>query len=749
MRGMLRSGLMAGSAACVIAGALAAMPAAALAREADAAKASDDASTVGEVVVTARRREEKLGDVPISATVIDAQVLGQRGTAQTGDQLLAGVPGVRFFNTSSPNNSEISVRASGTSRSSNTDPSVGLYRNDMFIAGGFLGGRGYTSMDLFDIGQVQVLRGPQGALYGRDAVGGAIIISSAKPTPRDEGYADARYGFTNKQFQAQVVENHPFNEVISTRLGLNYYQQSGGFNYLSNFHDYADQTNGVGLRGQIGFSPGGGFTANLLVEGQVLETPGLYQSYTIPAGTTGFPHGYTQNPRSVPWNTPSVGRQNQQTVILEANWDLGWANVSSNTGYRNRHSRLSYDTDFVDAATLAALKAGGDATNVTDSNTAQALDDTTRLFHQDIHVAGAKIHGITWLVGAEYLRQQTNFQAITTRTPTVANPSAGNRAPSVLIYNSAAVYGSLTYDVTQQLSVTGELRYTADDEKFTANRFDVTTGAQSGGSRYIIDARQKPDNTSWDFNVGYKLPGRWLVYGKVGTAYRAGGFNQDRGDPRGTPVIPISYGPETTISYELGAKGRVGSHIYMTAAAYREITDDFILQQSNNCLITNPVCPAAASSFQTNAGTAHIWGVEAEVNVRVTVLDGRLVGSVSGSRQGGKLVSGPFSGANIPQTPDSILGADLDYRHAALGGSTVFGHVNFAGQWGGVQEITHTPALADFQTWNVRLGVDFGHAQFSAFANNAFDEEHVIYATATAKRYSQPRVIGVELRYGW
>jgi iron complex outermembrane recepter protein len=743
----LRKILMLGwSAAAIAAGGQAAF--AAPAGGEPQATAGEGAS-VGEVVVTARRRDEKLRDVPVSATVIDAVALAQRGGGQSVGALLSDVPGVRFFNTSSPNNSEVSMRASGTSRSSNSDPSVGLYRNDMFIAGGFLGGRSYTVMDLFDVGQVEVLRGVQGALYGRDAVGGAINVVSARPSGRDEGFADVRYGVNNAQTQVQLVVNHPLADWVSVRLGGDYYNQSKGFFYLPDLHQYLDRQNGYGLRGQVNVHPAGRFEANLMVENQVMDVPALYQQLSIAAGASGFPLGYVQPKYAYPWNTRGAAKQNQTSVILEMDYDLDWAKAKSTTGYRDRSTMIGYDTDFVDAATLAALHAAHNGTTLTDSGASQSVFDTTRLVYEDLHLAGAKIGGFSWLVGGEYLHQSTAFVAYTHRTPTQANASPGARAPSHLDYDSGAVYASLGYDLTDRLNVTGEARYTKDDERFTANRYDLGTGLQSGGARYVIDGEQTPDNVSYDLTASYRLPRGWLAYLKMGAAYRAGGFNQDQGDPRESVHIPVSYGPETTTAYEVGLKGNPLPALFVTAAAYRNITNDVIVQLTNDCLVTNPACPVAASSYQTNAGKAHIWGLEIEGSARAELAGGKANLTFSASRQAGKIVQGPYAGDAIPQVPETQASANFDYRHPAGEGITLFGDLNYTAAWGGVQELVQKPPLRDYQTLDARLGVGWRMLELSAFAENLTNASYIIYSTATAQRWNEPRVYGVELRYHW
>ena len=149
---------------------------------------------LGEVVVTARRREERLSEVPTAASVIGGNALTERGGASTSGELLADQPSVRFNNLNSSVTSELSIRASSTARATNGDPSVGLYRNASYIGGGGIGGRNFALIDFLDIGRVEVLRGTQGALYGRNAVGGAVNIVSAQPEFETSGYLKAQYG---------------------------------------------------------------------------------------------------------------------------------------------------------------------------------------------------------------------------------------------------------------------------------------------------------------------------------------------------------------------------------------------------------------------------------------------------------------------------------------------------------------------------------------------------------------------------
>ncbi|MBU0863213.1 MAG: TonB-dependent receptor, partial [Alphaproteobacteria bacterium] len=430
--------------------------------------------------MTARRREERLADVPTAASVIDITSLTDRGGATGSGELLADQPSVRFNNLNSSVTSEISIRASSTARATNGDPSVGLYRNGAYIAGGPVGGRNFTRLDLLDIGRVEVLRGTQGALYGRNAVGGAINIISAEPEFDLSGWASARYGFENNSFQTQGAINVPLADGLAIRLSGDLVQQDKGFFYNPDNDVYFDQQKGHGLRGQIRLKRGP-VDAIITAETQRLTTPTIHYQISIPAGTPGFPGGYTQDRFRYPWNTAPRASQDVDGLQALVRVDLGGADLTSTTSFRKRTSEYDLDNDAISPAELARARAAGQIGALTplDANTASYVVDTTDNFSQDIHVSGASDR-FTWLVGAEMLLLDSDFSVATTRTPTLANPSPGNIAPARLHFESYAAYGSLGFDITDSLNLTGELRYTRDSRSISARLYDLGTGLPTG-----------------------------------------------------------------------------------------------------------------------------------------------------------------------------------------------------------------------------------------------------------------------------
>lgn len=706
---------------------------------------------VGEVLVTARKREERLRDVPVAASVLDVEGLQARGGVSDVQTLLSTVPGLRYFNTSTPANSEISLRGAGTSRGTSAEAAVGLYRNGAYIGGGGnLGGRNFTTADLFDIGRVEVLRGTQGSLYGRNAVGGSINVISAIPTQTFSGFADLKYGFENDRAQLQLVANVPLSDSVAIRLGANGVTQKKGFFYAPFVDQYHDDEESSLLRGQIRYDKDG-VVINLLAENQIAATPGLFYTYAIqPNVAAGYPLGLFGKKYESDWNTPPGAKQNVATINLQASVDVGWASVESTSMYRRRKSQSSFDGDATNPVAAAFQRARGNQLLLTDTNAGTVNNNLAESLYQDVHLTGAEVNGFTWLAGAEALQIKQNQTNTVNRTPTAANRSIGTFTPTFAKITSVGVYGSVGYQVTEQLNLEAEGRYSKDKREVQTNRFDRTTNLPvTTGARLITSAKSSPDAAIFNLTAGYKPTELWLVYAKVGTGVRAGGFNTAAGDPRQPVPIPPAFGDEKSTTYEVGAKGNFTPNIYVTAAAYRTDIKDFLVQQDNGCLATNPVCPVASTSFLVNGGKAEITGVEADVAMRFELFGGPLRINANGARQKGKVVAGRFKGAITPQTPVWNGSLNIDYRHALVGKFRGFGNVTYSFQKGGIQEIEQFPKLHDSYTMDARVGVENGSVEVAVFATNLTDYDYILFESETVRRWNQPRLFGAQVRYKW
>ncbi|MGH6999053.1 MAG: hypothetical protein ACREEO_12720, partial [Phenylobacterium sp.] len=373
----------------------------------------------------------------------------------------------------------------------------------------------------FDVGRVEVLRGTQGALYGRNAVGGAVNIVSARPEFSNSGFVDAKYGFEPQRAQVQAALNLAASDELAFRFGADYVNQDDGFFYNPVNDVHFDQEKGLGLRAQARLAKGPA-DVTLLVENQQLTTPTITYQIAIPAGSVGFPGGYVQDQFSYPWNTAPLAKQDISAAMLSAEIDLGWAQLSSTSLLRIRKSMYALDSDGVNPQELARARAAGQVGPATpiDPNGAAVTADRTKTLSQDLRLSGQALNRrLDWLTGVEAMTQESRYSVTLARTPTLAAPSTGTVESALQTYDSWAAYGALTYGVTSDLSLTGELRYTSDDKSLTSRLRDRVTNQLTGGAARIINGTSSPENLSYNATASYRLPMNLLAYAKVGSSY--------------------------------------------------------------------------------------------------------------------------------------------------------------------------------------------------------------------------------------
>lgn len=739
MTGRVTRRLLCGSALAV----LMALPAVAQAQS-----KPDTETSVGEVVVTARKREERLLEVPLAASVVTGNDLLQRGLIVDPNQLLAGIPGVLFSDTGTPTTSEISIRGSGTSRGTAADSGVGLYRNGVYIEGGLYFGRNFERADLFDLEQSEVLRGTQGALYGRDAVGGAINMISTAPAFNESGRLDFQYSPTLEQETVQAIYNHQVSEHVAIRLGLDYTDQDKGFFKNIDFNKYQDLTNGGVGRAQIRYR-NDKIDADLLIEHQDLMEPILASQLVIAptAVQTTFPKGFSTDRRDIYSSIPGKAYTNVNDVIGTATMDFGWATLTDITSYRDTKSQHLYDADQFSTASLALARSEGNPASATDPNINDLMSVRTRSAYEEIHLVGEQ-GPVTWLLGGDYLALNSHLLIGLTRTPTAANKSLGSDAFAVEQWDSGAVYGSVNYAFAKKWSVTAELRYTNDDK--TQSNF-----TQQIGSAVITVPENSRDqdtgHTDHNLTLSYKPWSSVMVYVKEGTGYRVGGMNPSNApaSPPAPKQVPSTYNDENSETYEAGVKATVFRTLYLGLATYKTRITNALAQQNNGCTVL--LCGQAATSFLTNDGVADVWGVEFETHYQFALFggSGKLDGGVS--RQGGKFQSGDFQGIEMPYTPKLIASAGLYYVHPMPDGMQGFVNVDYHAQYGGIQDVTAPIYDLDSRDeTNVRIGVRRKGWEVSGYVNNVANDQYALLRAANSIRWNGDlRTAGVELRYKW
>lgn len=537
-----------------------------------ASNQADQPATVGEIVVQATKREERLQDVPEAVAVVTGQELTSAGPINNTQDVLNLVPGARFNNLSDPLNSEISIRGSGTERATGADSSVGLYFDNVYIGASQLGGRNLSPIDSFDLDHIEVLEGPQGALYGRDAEYGVVNMLPAQPEFHNSGVADDTYLFQTQQNILSGIVNYKINDFLAMRVGAEDITQSKGFELNPDTGTYYDHTSGYIVRGQLRYERDN-LDVDLLAERQQMQVPSFWSAYDAPArnATTGYPGiatlplGFSQNPRVIAHNGIDYSEDDVSNVVLSVNYDMGWAKLASTSSWRDLYTIAKLDDDYIDPATESTLQALCVANKVATANCGNypfgEQNDTgdTKTWYEDLHLDGAPMFDkrVTWLAGVEIMDQQTHgFESLTSNPcpvettiklpdgsklgvpagnnvaygfcegpppfqqvavlpgqvfPAVTQPG-GSFAPYQGSYFSWAPYASASVDVGGGFKVTGDIRYSHDHKETTTNNFQIYSN-QTLPTVYVTNGQPiGQNNYELDSgNVTYAVTASWKL----------------------------------------------------------------------------------------------------------------------------------------------------------------------------------------------------------------------------------------------
>ena len=509
----------------------------ALAQETGApAVASDDDESI---VITARRREELLQDVPISVTVYNQEQLTDRNIVTPND-LATYVPSLTVNQRFGPEKSSFVIR--GFTQESATSPSVGVYFADVVAPRaqtGTTSGNGVGAGALFDLQNVQVLKGPQGTLFGRNTTGGAILLVPRKPTGELEGHVEFSAGDYNLM-RIQGVINIPVTDTIKVRLGIDRNVRDG---YMKNHSGIGpDSYNDVNY-----FA----FRASVVAD----LTPEL-ENYTIFSYNNSFSNGYASHiglclrngivpaapnrpafalsggqartaqaacdqiarqnargdgPLDVEINNPDAYlRIRQWQFINTTTWDVGDSltirNIASYAEFREASSfALNGDNFFVPNPPPTGVSAAlvGTRFHQTLLNPAPGEDNASQsTMTEELQFQGTAAGGnLTWQAGAYleiskplgwsagYTFGQVNCTDPQNLVCTTPFPGIGNIAHSMTktYWNNKALYAQATYDFTEQLSLTAGFRYTIDRVRGVGETTRIRYGLAGGPSRICND----------------------------------------------------------------------------------------------------------------------------------------------------------------------------------------------------------------------------------------------------------------------
>lgn len=543
-----------------------------------AASGSGDASInqLQEVVVTARKRSELSHNTPITLSVFTARQIQEAGIDAPRD-FIAMVPNMSIVQTQNVGNAFITIR--GISQVRNSEPSVAI-----IVDGVQETDPEQFAQRLFNIQQIAVLKGPQGALYGRDAIGGAIIITTKPPSNHFEG--TVRVGVGNGPSErAQAFLSGPLNsnKTLKYVAGVNFYNTDG---YLENvyLHRKADPYRDYAGRLRLLWQPSSTFTADLRFDYDRVQTTAYY--FVIPRANGANPFSsFTTAPNANDTTSPiqvnNEGLDNRDILdtALKLDYSPGYGTFTSIMDY-NQTKEIdtgdAYDFRPVTTSVEYALTAGVPAALGGPFDESQSQFIRARTWSEDLRFTSPSNERFKWIFGGYFLHKERFISTDNLvdrgqgvprvyETPIVNpnNPYATNTNVTFLAdgqnSNAWAFYGDATYSVTSHWQLDAALRYDEDREADTTRTPSVflpDPAAYTGEVRTHSWGAWQPK-----FTLRYKPNQNWTLYTDWSRGFRRGGFNQTGvgAVAKANHIAGVGdlFNAEIADTYEVGVKGRM------------------------------------------------------------------------------------------------------------------------------------------------------------------------------------------------
>ncbi|WP_309092957.1 TonB-dependent receptor domain-containing protein [Phenylobacterium sp.] len=525
--GSRRAALAAGAAMAVLAGASQAQ--------------AQDTTQVGEVIVTAQKRAQNINDVPAAVTAVSGEKLDAiRSSGGDIRVFSARVPSLTLESSFGRTFPRPYIRGLGnTDFDLNASQPVSFVYDEVVLENPVLKG-----FPLFDIDQVEVLKGPQGTLFGRNTPAGVLKFDSAKPTQTLEGYGRASYATFDTINLEGAVSGPIVPGVLAGRLSA-LYQHRGDWvdNTLTPKDKDTEGYDQIAVRGQLLWTPTEQLSALLNLHYQHLDgTPRLFRANIIQKGTNNFVPGFERDEVSQDAQSRAYQKIESSGANLKLTYDLGDAEITSITAYErvDAYSRGDIDGGFG----AAFLPESGPGVIPFPAESADGIP-FHRQFTQEIRVSG-DTGQLGYTVGAFYFNESVKIDSFDYNT--LAGGALQGYAYQNQKSESWALFANLDYDVSERLNVGGGVRYSDDKKDFLAQRALSPFGAPP-----TPILRTSPDSSEVSFNVNatYAATDDLNLYARVARGYRAPSI-QGRlvfGD-----TLSIAE-KETVMSYEAGVKG--------------------------------------------------------------------------------------------------------------------------------------------------------------------------------------------------
>jgi len=707
--------------------------------------AAENSAAIEEVMVTARKRSETMLDIPISINVVSENAIENLGAKDYTD-LLGSVPSLTAYQ-NGPGRTRISIRGiangGGNDNDTQNQETVGIYLDEIPISMGAMN----PEFSLFDLERVEVLRGPQGTLYGAGSMTGTIRLVSKKPDMDGvSGKIEGDLATVNKgsqDYSVKGVINLPVIEDVLAVRASGYFVENGG--YIDNVATGEKDVNNGGSKG-----------------GRISALWNASENLTVNASF--FAHDYSDDGRPEDLDrAPELSRDytsfdgyddEMKIYNLTMNYDLGWGEVVSSTSYFDRTvvNRRSLDDLFKTALPPGIIP--------------HELVDTTdtEVFVQEIRLASTNDDPLQWTIGA-YADKKDVYYLNTFPVPgadaIIGAPSSAFGAPTDHLFygyddltvETYAFFGEAYYSIGD-LTVTAGLRYFNWQQDISFYQSGLFNGEANSDTR----PTGKTDGVNPKLNVSYDLNDDVLVYAQAAKGFRYGGINgaipqsvcaAELGEVERQGGDTRFFDPDETWNYEIGAKGRAADgRIMFNATVFQIDWTDMQTSRSFEC----------GFGFRENVGQATSQGLELELTAKPS---DNLTLNIGGSYTEATLDQDvpnldAQEGDPAPFVPELSLSGSAEYTQPIS--DEMEGFVFLNAQYTddrGTEFSTANPnyrKMKGFTTANLRIGVKWEDLEISLYGNNILDSRGVVRSSRRppfdpdASIRVQPRTIGFTVR---
>lgn len=689
---------------------------------------AEQPSEAGEIIVTARKRDERMIDTPASLSVFNANALV---SAHVTDVAGIGnsVPSLHFQQRSSLQTT-ITIRGvGGDARSVGLESGVSVA-----IDGASVGRTNGYNTGLYDIAQIEVLRGPQGTLFGTNTIGGLINITTVKPTAETKAHASIDYGNYSSLRANGAISGALTDTLFASFNGAAW--RGGAYIYNVTRDKKLQGHDQLGGRVALRWVPDGQLEVNVAGDWTRDNQDAILQQvitpYIGPAATNPPKDRFHVN-----MDQPTISNLRTWGFNGNANYDLGDAAITAVSSYRNTKTLIFSDGDSLPVNLVAS----------------GPFTDQSRLFTEELRIGSQGTHVFQYTAGLYYANQLAQAYRHIAFNGSYA---AGVDSFARIRTESYAAFANADLKISDQLSLTGGIRYNIEDKNGSYVQIRPNFPALTFN---FPDLHRKDKQLSWTAGAKYKITDRIASYVTVSQGNKSGGFNVDILGSAASTAQTIQFKPETLRNYEAGVKGEFFDRMLtLSASVFHMVYTD---RQ-----VSSYIAPQNALPFIniTNAGKSRTNGFELEgtlnlqdelsINASISHLDGKYTSFPNATAAGAS-----YTGHTTEFTPDWTATVNIDKTFRLASGNAIILHGDTHYQ--GNTYLDATQNRQNFQSgywllgaragYEFDLGNDRSKVGVFLWGKNLTNKDYLFFARqasgANTGLYGDPRMYGLEVRF--